>query len=231
MLSVLLKRLFKINIGMQFKRNIQYYFGKIGLRFGFASFIFFERLLSDIDCSFFVNNISIKRINVDDLERSHVIGFLSFEEANEKILLPGCYFFVAFKGECVLGSCWLMTGSVNLNFMDHEDELCAGIGYIAHVIVNSKARRQGVAAALINYAISVGENIGLRKLIVCCDARNSAIRRIMFKISFKQYLVVDYSRLLFLNLYWCKWFYGDKMMRKDLQIGSLTFSPLRGFCR
>ena len=216
---------------MQFKRNIQYYFGRIGLRFRFASFIFFERLVSDIDCSLLVDGVDIKRISVGELVHSHVTGFLSYEEAQEKILLPGCYFFVAFKGKCVLGSCWLVTGNVKLNFIDHEENLVTGIGYIAHVIVNSKARRQGVAAALINYAISAGRNIGLRKLIVCCDAKNTAIRRIMFNISFKQYLLIDYYRLFIFNIYCCKWISGSQIMLTNSQIGNLNFFILRGFPR
>lgn len=204
-------------------RTFRYYCERMGFRFRLRSFLFFDLRLSSAQLEPTENDLKIRSIDLAELRAEHVIGWLSFDQAQKHLAEPHFRLFVAFMDNTPVGSCWLESKTGELDFLDFHEELPANSAYVTHLIVKAEKRGFGVAERLIGFACAEAARNGKERMVICCVPENTAVRKTISKRPWENYLTIYYFRFMVLRLYLC--FRANGLVR-DLSI-SMNHESLR----
>ncbi len=179
----------------------RYYLDRLGINPRWRSLIFFEKRIGSPPVAAPPAELSIDSVTLAGLRPRHVIGWLDSAQAAQLLSRPDVRFFAAEIDGEVVGSGWLETAVVQLDFLEHEETLPADTAYLTHLIVVPGQRGHGIARALVDYAAKLAAELGKHRLTVACVPENTAVRRVFEKCGFQPYRLAVYRRMLGLRWY------------------------------
>lgn len=181
----------------------RYYLERMGFRIRLRSFLFFDLELPITQPEPTEINLKIRSIDLAELRAEHVIGWLTFDQAEKHLAQPHFRLFVAFMDDIPVGSCWLESETGELDFLDFQEKLPAKSAYVTHLIVKAEKRGFGVAERLIGFACAEAVRIGKERMVICCVPENTAVRKTISKRPWNKYLTIFYFRFIVLRFYLC----------------------------
>ncbi len=190
---------------MKYIRTISYYLSRLGFTFFHKEFYFYS--LED-PVSAYANpktSIRICEIAKHNLKPEHILGWLTFDQALQLLSQDSNYFIAAFDDNEIVGSCFMETGDIDLDYLGCINTTPANFSYITHVIVKPGKRGLGIAQQLIGFACAKSESIGRSAKIISCAKQNVAVQHTFSKLNFTKYLSVSYFKAPLVMVYFTKW--------------------------
>lgn len=188
----------------QIIKNPRYYAERLGFRCYRRELIFYERYAFGLSSQDERLGIRYKPVTPDYLEKHDPIGWLTNREALALLNRPGFIMYGAFQEEQLIGNCWLELQECDLSYFDLNVPLPSRVAYISRVFVSPDTRGMHVSEELITLAMAEAWRAGKTCVKICCVPGNSAMRHILKKLGFRLERHVDFTRVLMLRLYQCR---------------------------
>lgn len=189
-------------------KNPRYYAERLGFRFYRRKLIFYERYASGSPPQDERLGIRYKPVAQEYLEKHASIGWLTNQEALALLSRPGFIMYGAFQEEQLIGNCWLELQECDLSYFDLNVPLPSGVAYISRVFVSPDTRGMHVSEELIMLAMAEAWRAGKTCVKICCVPGNSAMRHILKKLDFRLGRHVNFTRVMMLRLYQCRFTNG-----------------------
>lgn len=180
-----------------------YYLGRIGILLKRGRYSFYYLNCTNHACS---SNLplTLKELRIGEMTDECIFGWLTLNEAIALIASPLNRMFLLLEDNKPVASCWIQYGKVNLDFLEQYAVLPLDSVYLTHVIVKPSFRGKGAARELLAKSIDLLHQEGIRRVYICCDVRNSAIRKVFHQLGFQFYLGVRHFKISKLKAYlWC----------------------------
>ena len=194
---------------IEYNRTLSYYLSRLGFTFCHKEFYFYNLEFPVSACAKSKTSIRICEITKHNLKPEHILGWLTFDQALYLLSQNSNYFIAAFDNNEVVGSCFMETGDIDLDYLGCINTIPIDSSYITHVIVKPGNRGLGIAQQLISFACAKSESIGRPSKIISCAKSNVAVQNTFSKLKFTKYLDVAYYKVAFLN------FYSTKLIKKN----------------
>lgn len=189
----------------EYIRTLSYYLSRLGFTFCHEEFYFYS-LESPVSAYAKTKaSIRICEISKHNLKPEHILGWLTFDQALHLLSQNSNYFIAAFDNNEIVGSCFMETGDIDLDYLGCINTTPSDSSYITHVIVKPGNRGLGIAQQLIGFACAKSESIGRPSKIISCAKNNVSVQNTFSKLNFTKYLDVTYSKAAFIKFYSTKW--------------------------
>lgn len=204
---------------MKYIRTISYYLSRLGFSFCHEEFYFYS-LEAPVSAHAVNSKASIRicEIAKHNLRPEHILGWLTFDQALHLLSQDSNYFIAAFDNNEIVGSCFMETGDIDLDYLGCINTIPANSSYITHVIVKPGKRGFGIAQHLIGFVCAKSESIGRPAKIISCAKLNVSVQNTFSKLNFKKYLDVAYFKAPFVKVYFTKLIENNKTTNNSVSL-------------